>query len=692
MNDDYSKLEQELGDRLPDLGILYDSAAGGSDGDYEYLHPILDSLRDGQGHYADETFVSAGGEKRIFKVRDLRTDRIVALAKPLEDATEEQKEHFLREGRITACLQHPNILSIYDEGVDKEGIPFFTMEYIHGDTLKDIVRKLQAGDGSYIRRFPLSRLLELFVKICDGVAYAHSRSVLHLDIKPSNIFVGPYGEALLCDWGLAKIVRKEDYFEKDEIPLEEMPNGDILNDLTKTGLVKGTPGFMAPEQVLSHGKVSTRTDVYSLGALLYFMLVHRPPVSGESMTEVAELTLSGTIRPPSKAVAGRHIPSGLEAVVMKALALDPADRYQGVRAFRDELDRYLLGFATKAQEAGRLVKLGLLIKRRPFAFRVALVSFFLLIFIIAGAFIRVVGEKRAAETARNEALENLQLYKQETEVSRALSDSIRATALDFINDEDFLNAPGKIKAISSHLEQETDPEKRQVLLEYLALLHFVVQDFRQAGECFGQIQVSKRYEACRDLALQYGKAKPDDEWLNATEMVALLNVLKRHIRYVAYYLAYYHFTDGPRESVEELLPVVEVMLDILNNLGYTEKAQNNLELESTPNGYHLSLSGTPYSIFIMPIPVPVRQANVLRYLKLHSLDLSHSGLIDLERINGMLVDELNIAGHKSVPFYKFYIFERLKVKKVFHTLNHTDKYLQKHAPGVDFIRVEEKGM
>ncbi|WP_168442549.1 serine/threonine protein kinase [Pontiella desulfatans] len=688
MSDDYSELEQELTDRLPDLESLYEDSGDMEGAEQTYLLPILNSLREAHGHYTDETFVSAGGEKRIYKVRDLHTDRMVALAKPLEDATEEQKEQFLREGRLTACLQHPNILSIHDEGLDENGDPFFTMEYVHGDTLKTIIRRIQRGDEDYVKRFPLSRLLELFVKICDGIAYAHSRGVLHLDIKPANIFVGPYGEALLCDWGLAKIIRSDDGLDTDELPAEELPNGDILNDLTRHGVVKGTPGFMAPEQVKPGQQISAQTDVYSLGALLYFILIFRPPVSGTSMTEVAERTLAGNIIAPSRALKGRSIASGLEAVVMKALSLKPEDRYVSVQAFRDELDRYLMGFATKAQDAGWLMQLWLLIKRRKFAFRVAVISSILLLLLGVGAFVRVVGEKRQAEAARSEAEENLRLYKEETEVSRTLSDSIRATALDFINDEDFLNAPGKIKSINSHLLQETDPENRQVMLEYLAMLHFVVQDFRQAAACFDQITVSQRYEACRDLAKQYGANKTDEEWLSATEMVSLLNELKRHIRNVAYYMAYYYFSEHPRMPAEELLPVVEVMLDTLNNLSYTEKSMNSLELVSGEQGLHLSLAGKPYSVFIMPIPVTIRQANVLRPLKLHSLDLSDSGLNDLERISGMLVDELNIAGLKTIPSFKFYVFDRLKVKKVFHTLDHPDKYLRKHAPDVEFIRVD----
>jgi tRNA A-37 threonylcarbamoyl transferase component Bud32 len=686
MSSEYSELEQELAERLPDLGSLYDAPAGeDEDGS---LQPILNSLRGGQGHYADEVFIRSGGEKRIYKVRDLRTDRIVALAKPLEDAGDELMEQFLREGRITACLQHPNIMSVHDQGLDEQGQPFFTMEYIHGDTLKDIVQELQRGNPDYVRRFSLTRLLELFVKICDGVSYAHSRGVLHLDIKPANVFVGPYGEALLCDWGLAKVVRGGIHVETDDIPPEELPNGDILNDLTKTGMVKGTPGFMAPEQLIPRGQVSERTDVYSLGSLLYFMLVFRPPVTGHSLTEVADQTCGGRIEPPSRAVSGRQIPPGLEAVVMKALSVDPDERYQSVQAFRDELDRFLMGFATRAQDAGWLVQLGLLIKRRYIAFQVALVSFFLLIVLGIAAFVRIFGEKQVAEAARFEALENLRLYKEETELSRVLSDSIRATALDFINEEDFLNAYGKIKAISSHLQRETDPENRRVLLEHQALLHFVVQDFRQANRCFDQVEVVDRYEACPPLAAKFAEIKADNMWLKPDEMVQLLYEVKRHIRYVAYYLAYYYFMDGARqEPAEELLPVVEIMLDTLNNMPYSEKAQSSLHLEQTEHGYHLSLSGTPYSTFIIPIPVPIRQANILRPLNLYSLDLSHSGLTDLERINGMLVEELNIVGLKSIPFHKFYVFKRLKVKKVYHNLEDSDSYLNLNAPSVEFIRV-----
>ncbi len=319
--------------------------------------------------------------------------------------------------------------------------------------------------------------------------------------------------------------------------------------------------------------------------------------------------------------------------------------------------------------------------------------FFLLVLfgVMIAAFVRVAGEKRVAEKARIAELKNLRLYKQETEFSRVLSDSIRATALNLINTEDFLAAPGKIKAISSHLAQETDPANRQVLMEYLALLHFVLQDFHQANTYFDQIEVRQRYSTCHTLAKHYAALKADGDWLDPTNMVDLLDQLKRHLSNVFYYMAYYYFYLGPRNSPEDNLPVVEVVLDELNNLSYAERTRRRLALTETEHGWHLSLAGQPYMLFRMPIPAPLKQTHVLRPLKLSSLDVSHSAFNDLERLHGLLIDELNIAGMRTIDQHKFYIFDRLKVKKVYHTLEYSDRYLQNKVPGVEFVRVAEPG-
>ena len=691
MDDGPTHLNKETPERIPGLENLYDiEKLAPEEGEEEYLFPIASSLKGGLDHYGPETFFKAGGEKRIFKVRDLRTDRVVALARPVEDATAEQKEDFLREARLTACLQHPNIISVYDIGCDAEGEAFFTMEFIHGDTLREIVEKLKAGNPVYEQRFPLFRLLELFVIVCDAVDYAHSRNVVHLDLKPANIFIGPFGEVLVCDWGLAKIIHSDEPVTQRsaDIPLEELPDGDILNDLTQRGTIKGTPGFMAPEQVGDHQPVTNETDIYSLGALLYFILTHRPCVTGDSMSEVAEQMLKGHIVPPSKVRNGNRIPSGLEAVVMKALERDPLERYGSAGTFRDELERYLLGFATEAQRAGWMEKLRLLFKRRRIAVNVAIFSLLLLALIAGLAFARVVGEKRRAETARIEAQENLRLYKQETEHSRILSDSIRDTAMDLINAEDFLHAAGKIKSISSHLKRESDPAKTHALTQYLALLHFVVQDFNQASEYFSRIEVQQRYADCEQLAKKFADIKPDDTaWLESDEMCNLLFEVKRHIRPINYYLAYYYLKNARKRPSDEFLPVVETMLDILNYRSFREVGTDTLQVTQDERGWHLSLSGAPYAIFRLPLAVPLYESNVLKPLHLYSLDVSYSSFYDIERLHGITLKELNMAGIRTLPPHKYYMFDRLRVKRVFHTLEHSDAYLAERAPGVEFIRV-----
>ncbi len=146
---------------------------------------------------------------------------------------------------ILNSLAHPNILPIHNMGVDPNGKPFFTMELLPGDSLKDIVSGLKSSKADYVSRYSLDALLSIYQKICDAMAYTHSRGVLHLDLKPSNIRVGPFGDVFVCDWGLARIVREADSSETQE-PGEL--DGDELNDFTLSGTLKGTPGFMAPEQ------------------------------------------------------------------------------------------------------------------------------------------------------------------------------------------------------------------------------------------------------------------------------------------------------------------------------------------------------------------------------------------------------------------------------------------------------------
>ena len=183
--------------------------------------------------------LASGGMKKIVKVKDLNTGKILAKA-ILNDESSQAKELFLRETDIMSELSHPNIVNLHDLGEDDHG-PWFTMELLNGRNLADIDETK-----------PLIELLDIYLKVCDAIIYAHSKNIIHLDIKPENIIVGEFGEVCLCDWGVAKIIGSEDTLGYEKY---------FSNDQTLHGEIKGTPGFMAPEQIMGKEK---------LGKLIFF--------------------------------------------------------------------------------------------------------------------------------------------------------------------------------------------------------------------------------------------------------------------------------------------------------------------------------------------------------------------------------------------------------------------------------------
>ena len=195
-------------------------------------------LRRSGDRYTDKEILALGGMKKVSRIFDSKTGRHVAMAELRAEAPSELFETFLREARLTALLEHPNIISVHDIGLSPEGLPFFTMDLKKGDSLATILKK---------NRLSRNALLEIFIKLCDALSYAHSQKVMHLDLKPENIQIGRFGEVFICDWGLSKISGSDESEGKefDEI----LFNPDLLNNMTLSGQVKGTPGYMAPEQI-----------------------------------------------------------------------------------------------------------------------------------------------------------------------------------------------------------------------------------------------------------------------------------------------------------------------------------------------------------------------------------------------------------------------------------------------------------
>lgn len=326
--------------------------------------------------------IGRGGMKMVLQVKDLDSTRDVAMA-VLPDAGSRNRQDLLRfvqEARVTASLEHPNIVPVHDIGVDSTGAPYFTMKLLRGEHLGSILEKLTQGVPEYLEEYTLTRMLRIFLKICYAVAFAHSKGIIHLDLKPENIQIGDFGEVLVMDWGLAKIMDQKGNGQQKSSQSE--PNDlEVFEDFSTTadGIMKGTPGYMSPEQASGKNSITDhRTDIYSLGAILYAMSTHLSPIESKNIREMTRDTISGNIIPPRKRAPELDIPTALEAVIMKAMSLNPNDRYASVKELRSEVYAFIGGYATKAEQATYFKKTLLWFKRHKIIFS----SIFLVLFVL----------------------------------------------------------------------------------------------------------------------------------------------------------------------------------------------------------------------------------------------------------------------------------------------------------------------
>jgi serine/threonine protein kinase/tetratricopeptide (TPR) repeat protein len=286
-----------------------------------------------------------GGLGEVFVARDEELHREVALKEIQGQRADDpqSRARFLLEAEITGGLEHPGIVPVYGLGTYADGRPFYAMRFIKGDTLHDAIRQFhrpgakRAGAGE--RSVQLRKLLGRFLDVCNAMEYAHSRGVLHRDLKPGNIMLGRYGETLVVDWGLAKPRGAAD-------PADSSPEGVFrpgsAGDVTPTlpGGAVGTPEYMAPEQAAGRlEQLGPASDVYSLGATLYCLLTGRAPFRGGDVGAVLRQVQRGDF--PRPRAAEPSVPAALEAVCLKAMALRPEDRYASPRALADDVERFL---------------------------------------------------------------------------------------------------------------------------------------------------------------------------------------------------------------------------------------------------------------------------------------------------------------------------------------------------------------
>ncbi len=272
--------------------------------------------------------VGKGATSRVLAMRDNSLDRTVAV-KFLKSATAGKrmvKEHFLHEARVTATLEHPNIMPVYDIGVTKSGRLFFSMKRIEGGTLGDAIRTAKAGEAPPEEFATIDGRVRIFLKICDALTYAHHRGFVHQDIKPDNVMVGRYGEVLVLDWGSAV------HAERPSVGIEQT--------------LHGTPAYMSPEQARRE-HIDIRSDVYCLGATLFHALLLRHPTWAKDPDSFWAKKRGGVID-PAGVDERRRVPSALLDIALKAMHPDPDKRYQTVAELADELKRYQAGLAVAA--------------------------------------------------------------------------------------------------------------------------------------------------------------------------------------------------------------------------------------------------------------------------------------------------------------------------------------------------------
>ena len=290
--------------------------------------------------------IARGGMGSILQTKDVNLRRNIVTKVLLNKQSKLATLRFIEEAQITGQLEHPNIPPVYDLGINRDNNIFFTMKHIKGQTLENIIKKLKDNDAATQEAYTYNTLVNIFIKVCNALDFAHSKKVIHRDIKPENIMVGEYGEVLLMDWGLAKILGTKEEFE--ELSGERISSVRSEDESSNTieGMTAGTPAFMSPEQATGQmDELDQRSDIYSLGATLYSAIALDRPIKGKNLQDILKNAAEGRIHHIS-----RLVPPELKAITLKAMEYEKQNRYQTVKEMEKDLLNYQMGYSVSAKQ------------------------------------------------------------------------------------------------------------------------------------------------------------------------------------------------------------------------------------------------------------------------------------------------------------------------------------------------------
>lgn len=336
--------------------------------------------------------VARGGIGRVLAARDERLDRRVAVKVLLEESGD-YEDRFVREALVTARLQHPAIVPVYEAGRWPTGEPFYAMKLVSGKPLLEIIEECRTLD----ERLPL---LTRVLAVADAMAYAHERHIIHRDLKPANILVGAHGETVLIDWGLAKDLRESNASSSNDVGVDLGALAHENNALTMMGSVMGTPSYMPPEQAAGDS-VDERADVYALGAILYHVLSGKQPYAGYDGLQ----TIMRVLEEPPQALEALQggIPRDLLTIIEKAMHRERDLRYPTAKEFAEDLRRFLAGQLVGAHHYSSRERVIRFVRKYRAAFAVACVAVVLMAFNGALFVSRIVKERDRAENERHHA-------------------------------------------------------------------------------------------------------------------------------------------------------------------------------------------------------------------------------------------------------------------------------------------------
>lgn len=425
------------------------------------MYPQLTELKDISERYREIELLGQGSQKKVYRVYDSQLKREIALAKPVQEH-EEFFEAFISEAILISRIEHQGIITVYDIGFE-EDCPYFTMELIEGNNL------IQA-----VNDYSQDELLYIFQQICDAISYAHSKDILNMDLKPENIIVGSFFKVKVLDWGIARDLKN---------------NGNFLSKKEQ-----GTPGFMSPEQITS-GEVSVRTDVFMLGAVLFYFLFKKAPFEGKTYEELKENTISGKVVDFNSV----SVSEPLVKISLKALSVEPGNRYTTVQDLSSELRRYQAGFATDAENAGFFKQCFLMYKRNMVIMNLVIVSIISGCILLSYIFKQERTQKIEAQKAREKIEKLLSIYEDEKKLTKDLELGIDKALAVMLNQNkskssDYLtktiyqfSSEGNYDAGVTFLLRllKNDPDNLTAW-RHLGFQYFIRQDYLRAAECFGQ--------------------------------------------------------------------------------------------------------------------------------------------------------------------------------------------------------------